>query len=104
MISRDLLKRTPVRLAGAFTLLFALTVVALVAVLYLTLGAELESHILMFYTGVARNASDIAAAQVRAIPSHQADLHEIVGHPDPLIVGPPPTLTVSGERARQLVM
>jgi signal transduction histidine kinase len=45
MISRDLLKRTPVRLAGAFTLLFALTVVALVAVLYLTLGAELESHI-----------------------------------------------------------
>ena len=42
MISRDLLKRTPVRLAGAFTLLFALTVVALVAVLYLTLGAELD--------------------------------------------------------------
>jgi len=45
MITHDLLKRTPVRLAGAFTLLFALTVVALVAVLYLTLGAELESHI-----------------------------------------------------------
>ena len=34
--SNDLLKRTPVRLAGAFTILFALTVVALVAVLYLT--------------------------------------------------------------------
>jgi signal transduction histidine kinase len=45
MITHDLLKRTPVRLAGAFTFLFALTVVALVAVLYLTLGAELESRI-----------------------------------------------------------
>jgi signal transduction histidine kinase len=45
MITHDLLKRTPVRLAGAFTLLFALTVVALVAVLYLTLGAQLESNI-----------------------------------------------------------
>ncbi len=45
MTINDLLKRTPVRLAGAFTLLFALTVVALVAVLYLTLDAELESHI-----------------------------------------------------------
>ncbi len=45
MIANDLLKRTPVRLAGAFTILFALTVVALVAVLYLALGAELESHI-----------------------------------------------------------
>jgi polyphosphate kinase 2 len=29
---------------------------------------------------------------------------EIVGPPDPLVVGPPPTLPVSGERARQLVM
>jgi signal transduction histidine kinase len=45
MITHDFLKRTPVRLAGAFTFLFALTVVALVAVLYLTLGAELESRI-----------------------------------------------------------
>jgi signal transduction histidine kinase len=45
MIKHDLLKRTPVRLAGAFTLLFALTVVALVAVLYLSLVAELESRI-----------------------------------------------------------
>ncbi len=38
---------------------------------------ELESHLLLFYTGVARNASDIAAAQVRAIPAHKADLHEM---------------------------
>ncbi len=29
---------------------------------------------------------------------------KIVGHPDPLIVGPPPTLPVSGERARHLVL
>jgi D-glycero-alpha-D-manno-heptose-7-phosphate kinase len=38
---------------------------------------QLESYLLLFYTGVARNASDIAAAQVRAIPSHAADLHEL---------------------------
>jgi signal transduction histidine kinase len=45
MITNELLKRTPVRLAGAFTILFAFAVVALFAVLYLTLGAGLESHI-----------------------------------------------------------
>ena len=45
MITNDLLKRTAVRLAGAFTLLFALSVVALVAVLYLTIGAELAANI-----------------------------------------------------------
>jgi D-glycero-alpha-D-manno-heptose-7-phosphate kinase len=38
---------------------------------------ELESYLLLFYTGVARNASDIAAEQVRAIPRHAADLHEL---------------------------
>ncbi len=38
---------------------------------------ELEKHLLLFYTGVSRNASDIAAAQVRAIPRHTADLHEL---------------------------
>src|SRR5262249_51860609 len=38
---------------------------------------ELESHILLFYTGIARNASDIAAAQVKAIPSHKTDLFEM---------------------------
>ena len=45
MISNDLLKRTPVRLAGAFAILFALTVIALVAVLYFTLVSELEGDI-----------------------------------------------------------
>lgn len=45
MISRDFLKRTPVRIAGAFATLFALTVVALVAVLYFTLVSELEGSI-----------------------------------------------------------
>jgi len=45
MITNSLLKRTAVRLAVAFTISSALTVVALVAVLYVTLGAELERHI-----------------------------------------------------------
>lgn len=45
MITNEVLKRTPLRLAGAFTILFGLTVVALVAVLYLALGAELTSNI-----------------------------------------------------------
>ncbi len=44
MIKNDLLKRTPVRLAGAFTLLFGLLVVALVAVLYLTISAQLAAN------------------------------------------------------------
>ncbi len=45
MISHDLLKRTPVRLAAAFASLFALSVVALVSVLYITLVSELDSAI-----------------------------------------------------------
>ena len=38
---------------------------------------ELQSHLLLFYTGVARNASEIAAAQLQAIPSHKEDLFEM---------------------------
>jgi signal transduction histidine kinase len=45
MTTNDVLKRTPIRLAAAFTILFALTVVALFAVLYLTLSAELAANI-----------------------------------------------------------
>ena len=45
MISHDVLKRTPVRLAAAFASLFALTVVALVGVLYITLVSELDNSI-----------------------------------------------------------
>lgn len=45
MISHDFLKRTPVRLAAAFASLFALTVVALVGVLYYTLVSELDNAI-----------------------------------------------------------
>lgn len=45
MISHDLLKRTPVRLAAAFASLFALTVIALVGVLYYTLVSELDNSI-----------------------------------------------------------
>jgi D-glycero-alpha-D-manno-heptose-7-phosphate kinase len=39
--------------------------------------AELESHLLLFYTGVARNASDVAAAQIRAIADRSRELHEM---------------------------
>jgi len=45
MITNDLLKRTPVRLAATFTALFALTVIALVAILYLVISADLASNI-----------------------------------------------------------
>ena len=45
MITNDFLKHTPVRLAAAFTILFTLTVIALFAVLYLTLSAELANNI-----------------------------------------------------------
>jgi len=45
MISRDFLKRTPVRIAAAFASLFALTVVALIGVLYFTLVSELDNAI-----------------------------------------------------------
>lgn len=45
MITNDLLKRTPVRLAATFTALFALTVIALVAVLYLVISADLAANI-----------------------------------------------------------
>jgi signal transduction histidine kinase len=45
MISNDIFKRTPVRLAGAFAVLFALTVIALVGVLYFTLVSELDAAI-----------------------------------------------------------
>lgn len=45
MISHDLLKRTPVRLAGAFAILFALTVVALVSVLYFLIVSDLDAAI-----------------------------------------------------------
>jgi signal transduction histidine kinase len=45
MISHDFLKRTPVRIAAAFASLFALTVVALIGVLYFTLVSELDNAI-----------------------------------------------------------
>lgn len=45
MISHDFLKRTPVRIAAAFAFLFALTVISLVGVLYITLVSELDNAI-----------------------------------------------------------
>jgi signal transduction histidine kinase len=45
MTATELLKRTPVRLAAAFTALFAITAVALFAILFFSLRAELENRI-----------------------------------------------------------
>src|SRR5262245_3325499 len=45
MTASDLLKRTPVRLAVAFTALFAVTAIALFAILFFSLRAELENRI-----------------------------------------------------------
>ena len=38
---------------------------------------ELENHILMFYTGVSRHASQVAKAQIDAIPDRQSELHRM---------------------------
>lgn len=47
----------------------------------LPLGAarvhKLEEHLLLFYTGVSRHASEIAVSQIRAIPDHTRELHEM---------------------------
>jgi signal transduction histidine kinase len=45
MTASELLKRTPVRLAVAFTALFAVTAVVLIAILFFSLSAELEDRI-----------------------------------------------------------
>ncbi len=45
MIARDLLKRTPIRLAATFTTLFIAAVVSLFAILYVSLAAELTNQI-----------------------------------------------------------
>ncbi|MBI3453597.1 MAG: kinase [Rhodospirillales bacterium] len=37
----------------------------------------LEQHMLVFYTGVARNATDVAGAQVAAIPDRRRELTEM---------------------------
>jgi D-glycero-alpha-D-manno-heptose-7-phosphate kinase len=37
--------------------------------------SEFENHMLLFYTGVARYASEIAAQQIAAIPKKQRELH-----------------------------
>ena len=40
---------------------------------------ELENHLMLFYTGVARFASSIASDKVAAIPSKQAELATMLG-------------------------
>ena len=46
---------------------------------------ELQSKILMFYTGVSRTASDIAKAQIKAIPKKATELHEMRSQVDAAI-------------------
>ena len=38
---------------------------------------SLEHHMLLFYTGVSRHASSVAADQISAIPQRRSELHEI---------------------------
>ena len=38
---------------------------------------ELESHLMLLFTGFARNASDVAAEQVRETPNHHSELSEM---------------------------
>ena len=38
---------------------------------------ELEAHILLIYTGVARNASDVVATQLSGMADRKAELHEM---------------------------
>jgi len=38
---------------------------------------ELQTKILMFYTGVSRTASDIAKEKIKALPKKSAELHEM---------------------------
>jgi len=46
---------------------------------------ELESHIMLFFTGRSRFASDVAAKQIRAIPEKQSELRQISALIDPIL-------------------
>jgi D-glycero-alpha-D-manno-heptose-7-phosphate kinase len=48
----------------------------------------LEQHMLLFYTGVSRTASDVARAQIEAIPNRQRELeemHRLVGYAESVL-------------------
>ena len=40
-------------------------------------SALLQNHLMLFFTGISRNASDVAAAQIEAIPDKSGELHKI---------------------------
>jgi D-glycero-alpha-D-manno-heptose-7-phosphate kinase len=40
-------------------------------------SCELHDHLLLFFTGVSRTASDIAADKIKSIPNKQAELHQM---------------------------
>lgn len=46
---------------------------------------KLESHIMLFFTGQSRVASDVAAEQIRAIPEKQSELRKITALIDPIL-------------------
>jgi D-glycero-alpha-D-manno-heptose-7-phosphate kinase len=49
-----------------------------------------EHHLLMFYTGLSRTASDVARAQIQAIPDRQRELeemHRLVGYAENVLTG-----------------
>jgi D-glycero-alpha-D-manno-heptose-7-phosphate kinase len=43
---------------------------------------ELHSHLLLFFTGVSRTASDIAADKIKSIPDKSRELHSMLGMVD----------------------
>ena len=77
MISHDLLKRTPVRIAAAFAFLFALTVISLEGVLYITLVSELDNAIRQHVEEITDTLQAIDRQQgfedLTAVVSEEAD-------------------------------
>lgn len=53
---------------------------------------ELQDHLLLFFTGISRFASEVAQSQIEAIPKKEADLQEMAALVDPALA----VLTGSG--------
>ncbi|MHB1585976.1 MAG: GHMP family kinase ATP-binding protein [Acidiferrobacteraceae bacterium] len=46
---------------------------------------ELQEHLLLFFTGISRFASEVAQSQIEAIPKKKADLQEMAALVDPAL-------------------
>lgn len=46
---------------------------------------ELQEHLLLFFTGISRFASEVAQSQIEAIPKKRADLQEMAALVDPAL-------------------